>query len=530
MAAERDDLQGGDATASCLRLDAAIAQQYTPVPLPDEPRPAPPLHVLRERIASRIEHEVGRLRASGWRLTAEAARNATAVALNDASPRMVGILIVNGTLHVTTPLPHHGESPYLQLIEDLRRTVARHGRSFGNVELFLNFDDHPQGIVTLLAGAAVPSDASAIAKLGISTFSINGVLMHDQRTARRVCQGQRGGSAVKAGWTPGGWAAKARNLIIPWHYNSERTCVLRTCRDNSWRDRSRTLFARYTHHNLGVVTGRSADGRPLPSVARTYFAWLAQNTSGCRGCSDVRLDVGTPYAMKQMRGDPYSALANGSRMGKVPFERHCTARYLLNTDGRTASNFAGLLGAGGVVLKHRSIYFQYFEHALEPWVHFVPIWVESKDDALAVLRHLEARPELAAAIAFNGRAAACGLLQRSHHVDYWRALLSAYAPLMAFTVDEGVVAERRAQRQQRQGQERARAASRPSGGLSPAAAARLAGAAMNSTQRLAAHLRALRANVAAAERAAALHRRTAAGAEMSRGCYLFIEDRCYRNV
>ena len=118
-------------------------------------------------------------------------------------------------------------------------------------------------------------------------------------------------------------------------------------------------------------------------------------------------------------------------------------------------------------------------------------------------------PELAAAIAFNGRAAACGLLQRSHHVDYWQALLSAYAPLMAFTVDEGVVAERRAQRQQRQGQERARAASRPSGGLSPAAAARLAGAAMNSTQRLAAHLRALRANVAAAERAAALHRRTA---------------------
>lgn len=121
------------------------------------------------------------------------------------------------------------------------------------------------------------------------------------------------------------------------------------------------------------------------------------------------------------------------------------AQYLLYTDGRTSSNFASLLGAGAVVLHQRSTFVQYFEHMLTPWVHFVPIWVERPDDAVDVLAHLESWPQVAASIAQNARAVACGLLQRKHHVEYWGRLLLAYAPLMGYTVSSDVLEERRHQ-------------------------------------------------------------------------------------
>ena len=44
---------------------------------------------------------------------------------------------------------------------------------------------------------------------------------------------------------------------------------------------------------------------------------------------------------------------------------------------------------------------------------------------LDALAHLTEHPEVAEAIARNGRKAACALLQRENHTDYWLRLLRA---------------------------------------------------------------------------------------------------------
>lgn len=64
---------------------------------------------------------------------------------------------------------------------------------------------------------------------------------------------------------------------------------------------------------------------------------------------------------------------------------------------------------------------------------------------LDALAHLTEHPEVAEAIARNGRKAACALLQRENHTDYWLRLLRAYAPLLQYEVSPDLVAERRQQ-------------------------------------------------------------------------------------
>ena len=51
---------------------------------------------------------------------------------------------------------------------------------------------------------------------------------------------------------------------------------------------------------------------------------------------------------------------------------------------------------------------QYFEPALKPWVHFVPLWEDAEDDLVRALQRLQADLPAAAAIAAQGRAFACG--------------------------------------------------------------------------------------------------------------------------
>ena len=59
--------------------------------------------------------------------------------------------------------------------------------------------------------------------------------------------------------------------------------------------------------------------------------------------------------------------------------------------------------------------------------------------------HHNTAKQLAAGIARNARAVACELLQRKNHLEYWRRLLLAYAPLMGYTITSDLLAERQDQ-------------------------------------------------------------------------------------
>lgn len=70
---------------------------------------------------------------------------------------------------------------------------------------------------------------------------------------------------------------------------------------------------------------------------------------------------------------------------------------------------------------------QYFEPALVPKRHFVPLWVNGEDDIVEALRELEADPERAARIAAAGRRFACGFLTERARRAFWHKLLLRYA-------------------------------------------------------------------------------------------------------
>ena len=75
--------------------------------------------------------------------------------------------------------------------------------------------------------------------------------------------------------------------------------------------------------------------------------------------------------------DPKYKYAN-----KVEMFDHAAYKYLVHIDGSTVSSrFMKLLAMNSVVLKHESVWYEFFEHALRPYEHFIPFhWgVRDKD-------------------------------------------------------------------------------------------------------------------------------------------------------
>jgi hypothetical protein len=182
----------------------------------------------------RLETEA--LATSGWKLTRTGARYMARKAIERRAT--VGVLILNGTIRVTVPsaesMIKHRAGPYMEHLEDLRQVVAAHGAELPDMELFLNFEDHPapaggrHGLCEQQPAAAATStaafDSVPSAHDGGVVFSINRMLSHDGEVhCPGVTVPQAGRRAAPK--SAGIW----RNLLIPWHYHASRTCELRVC-------------------------------------------------------------------------------------------------------------------------------------------------------------------------------------------------------------------------------------------------------------------------------------------------------------
>lgn len=129
---------------------------------------------------------------------------------------------------------------------------------------------------------------------------------------------------------------------------------------------------------------------------------------------------------------------------RIPLDEFAKAKYVLVTDGQvSAGKFANALALGSVVLRPMSRWAQYFESALQEYVHFVPVWTDDKDDLLAKVAWLEREPQLAQRIAEEGRRFACHHLTQHGRNCWWREVVRRYNDLMDYRVTDELVAERK---------------------------------------------------------------------------------------
>lgn len=129
---------------------------------------------------------------------------------------------------------------------------------------------------------------------------------------------------------------------------------------------------------------------------------------------------------------------------RIPLDHFAKAKYVLVTDGQvSAGKFANALALGSVVFRPMSRWEQYFEPALQEYVHFVPVWTHGKDDLLEKVAWLEREPELAQRIAEEGRRFACHYLTQHGRNCWWREVVRRYNTIFAYRVTDELVEARK---------------------------------------------------------------------------------------
>ena len=233
------------------------------------------------------------------------------------------------------------------------------------------------------------------------------------------------------------------DIAIPHYYVFPDEFCRDTRHRKPWSRRRNTVIGRFTHFcPRSKVTVRD-DWRLCP---RTYFTELTERMSNSTEL--VKLDIATTnqlidhYDRQYMSSDNTTVKARGH----VPLHMFSDFKYVCVTDGYVGpGKLSAALALGSVVLIPASSYRQYFEAALVPWVHFVPIWVNSRDDILGVVAWLHSNPLAARRIAKAGRTFACSHLGLSGRTCWWKSMATAYREgLLGYELDDAWLESRRA--------------------------------------------------------------------------------------
>lgn len=312
------------------------------------------------------------------------------------------VLIHNGQVHLLKP-PSNGPShhPWMNVVAELAEMAAAdHTLSF---EFVLNFDDHPT--------TSNPS-------LGVPVWGFN-----------------RKKPSVDF-------------AVIHYYSVPDRICTNHS--HKPWAQRRNAVVSRYTHY-CPPAGSRELNGdgeRPCP---RTYFADVARRVVTVSG---IELDIGpTSTLSNQSTYEPYQLEYLGSDgkpvqiKGKLDLSQYGENKYILVSDGVVgAGKFLGALAFGSVVLFPFSTYYeQWFEPALTPWVHYVPVWADTRDDILSVIGWLQSNPEHAQHIALKGREFACERATFPGRACWWKAMAQQYTDsLLNYELDEAWFSSRKA--------------------------------------------------------------------------------------
>ena len=187
--------------------------------------------------------------------------------------------------------------------------------------------------------------------------------------------------------------------------------------NTAFDERKPVLFGRYTHFC-------PFDPEPIKlpeelhafsDCQRTYFAQLAKQHPSLMDVGPTNYVPSPPNPRRE-----YGAPGTFDKKPRVPLESWDEYKYVLATEGWTfPGKLAKLLALGGVVLIPRTKHIQYFVDALEPGVHFVPVWEKKKDDVIASIEWLERNKDEARKIAAKGREFACMALIKEERDAWW---------------------------------------------------------------------------------------------------------------
>ena len=123
------------------------------------------------------------------------------------------------------------------------------------------------------------------------------------------------------------------------------------------------------------------------------------------------------------------------QFGVVPWKKFMSHKYVLSFAGNTySSSFKHELRSGGCVIRQEERSYEWFEHFLEPWVHYVPVeWTLSDlSKKIAWARENEAR---AREIATAGQKRSIELFSRRKMACYTFVALHTLHDMMGYKLD-----------------------------------------------------------------------------------------------
>lgn len=243
------------------------------------------------------------------------------------------------------------------------------------------------------------------------------------------------------------------DFYLPHHYVRPDAICARQY--TPFRNRSDVLFGRFTlfcpayHTPPAGLEASQWRGRER-LCPRAFFSQLSEDVGNVSGVALDVFSTGAPGLDKEgkMTAPPFAYRTDGQPLlakEYAPMEAFGEHKYVFTSDGQTASSKLNLeLAMGAVVFHVRSRFTTYFEPALHPWVHYVPLWDVAPDDLLGKMTWLVANPEEAERIAAAGRHFACQHLTAEGRACWWRSMGREYmAHVQGYAVDEALVGQRR---------------------------------------------------------------------------------------
>jgi len=216
--------------------------------------------------------------------------------------------------------------------------------------------------------------------------------------------------------------SKNHDILFPhWHHFEHKVGELYRKKNYervAWADRKPVAFWRGTLFCPGGgeradIYGREKKYKPK-QCPRHFFTDLSTRTAAQRGHGEgALLDI--------MNGD----------LDFRPIEEHVHYKYLVNLDGAAASSrYQKLLGMGSTVLKMDSRFYQWFEHLLVPFKHYLPFWHTGMEDILDTVTWARNHDGRAKKIAENALGFATKMLTDEGVLCYWALLLEEYSKLI----------------------------------------------------------------------------------------------------
>lgn len=218
-------------------------------------------------------------------------------------------------------------------------------------------------------------------------------------------------------WEGGPWL----KTIPTWQWPSMRTELTQAAAAHPWPAKQPSVFFRGSRTSSArdpfVLFGHARRGEPPPAGAVRWNVKYIKNQSQ-KSNEIVEKDMGLDFA------EP------------TTMAEHCKFKYLLNFDGQAASfRYKTLFLCGSLVLSVDLKWQEFWYSMLIPWVHYVPLAADGSD-ADRIIDFLDAHPVEAETIAENGLQFVLQRLRMEDVQHYWDDLLTEYAILQSFTVDE----------------------------------------------------------------------------------------------